>query len=129
MMDAYLVEILTARDAADLIAPRLEQCLHERLVVLHLDDRRRLVHRTEIEGCGVEVSLPIRLIIAAALACDARGLVLGHNHPSGDPAPSEADRLATLRLAEAAAPLGIVIHDHLIFAGSDCRSFRALGLL
>ncbi len=125
----HLVPVFTARDAADLIAPRLEHCRHERLVVLHLDAERRFVRSTEVEGCSVEVALPIRLIVSAALECDARGLVLGHNHPSGDPAPSEADRQATRRLAEAAAPLGITFHDHLIFAGGDCRSFRALGLL
>lgn len=121
--------IHTARDAADLVAPRLEHCLNERLVVVHLDAERRLIRTTEVEGCEVEVAMPIRLIVAAALDCDARGLILAHNHPSGDPEPSDADRLATRRLAEVAAPLGIVLHDHLIFAGGECSSFRTLGLL
>ena len=57
------------------------------------------------------------------------GWSIAHNHPSGDPSPSRADIEATRRLAEAAAALGIRLHDHLIFAGGDCRSFRALGLL
>lgn len=125
----FLVPVHTTEDAIRLIAPRLEHCLLERLVVLHLDRQKRLIKRAEIEGCSVEVTLPIRLVIAAALECDAAGLILAHNHPSGDPEPSGADRLATRRLVEAAAPLGITIHDHLVFGGGHCRSFRTLGLL
>ena len=124
-----LARIDTARDAADLIAPRLEHCLNERLIVLHLDGERRLIRTTEVEGCELDVALPIRLIVAAALDCDARGLILAHNHPSGDPEPSEADRQETRRLAEVTAPLGIAVHDHLVFGGGDCRSFRAMGLV
>ena len=54
---------------------------------------------------------------------------MAHNHPSGDPRPSRADIQATRRLAETADALDIRLHDHLIFAGTDCRSFRELGLL
>lgn len=54
---------------------------------------------------------------------------LVHNHPSGDPTPSAADCRVTARLAEVAGALDIALHDHLVFAGGDCRSFRALGLL
>ena len=71
----------------------------------------------------------MREIFAAALKCDAFGLVIAHNHPSGDPRPSRADIEATRRLAETAAALGICLHDHLIFAGGECCSFRELGLL
>lgn len=121
--------IHTAHDAAELIAPRFERAELEKLVVVHLDRERRLLRLTELEGCTVEVALPIRVIIATALDCDAAGLVLAHNHPSGDPTPSAADRAATRRLADVASPLGIAIHDHLVFAGSECCSFRAMGLL
>ena len=71
----------------------------------------------------------MRAIFAAALGHDAAGMVIAHNHPSGDPRPSRADRDATRRLAETAPALGISLHDHLIFAGGGCRSFRELGLL
>lgn len=54
----------------------------------------------------------------------------GHNHPSGDPRPSQADFAATRELAATAESLGIQLHDPLIVGeNGDCRSFRALGLL
>lgn len=122
--------IATARDAAELLALRFPGALGERLVVLHLDDDRRSLGIEDFDAAGrASVALPLRDIIRHALLLDARGLVIAHNHPSGDPRPSEADVQATRRLAAIAEALGIRLHDHLIFAGDECTSFRALGLL
>lgn len=52
-----------------------------------------------------------------------------HNHPSGDPTPSQADIAMTRQLADAAAALGLVLHDHLIVARGGHTSFRSAGLL
>jgi DNA repair protein RadC len=57
------------------------------------------------------------------------GIILAHNHPSGDSTPSESDCRATRRLACAAEALDCAIVDHLVFAGGDCSSFRRMGLL
>lgn len=122
--------IVTARDAADLLAPLFADFPGEMLVVLHLDGARNLLavdQRPAPERD--EVALPMQEIFRAALNHGAAGLVVAHNHPSGDPQPSRADIEATRRLAETAATLDIVLHDHLIFAGGECRSFRELGLL
>lgn len=75
------------------------------------------------------VELPVRAVAADALAFDAARVVMAHNHPSGDPAPSTADVAATRRLARALAALGIRLSDHLVFAGDAWSSFRAMGLL
>jgi DNA repair protein RadC len=125
-----VVPILTARDAADLLAPLFADEGGERLAVLYLDRERRVlaVDRHPV-GQADEIVLPLREIFTAALAHDAVGMVIAHNHPSGDPRPSRADKAATRRLAEAAETLGIALHDHLIFAGGECVSFRELGLL
>jgi DNA repair protein RadC len=58
-----------------------------------------------------------------------RGIVLAHNHPSGDSRPSESDCRATRRLASAVEALDCAILDHLVFAGPECASLRKLGLL
>jgi DNA repair protein RadC len=122
--------VATAAQAAALLKDRFEGLGAERLAVLHLDARRRLIALDESPGAGDDcIALPLRAIIAAALRRDTSGLVLAHNHPSGDPSPSDADVAATRRLAETAASVGIRLHDHLIFAAGACRSFRALGLL
>ena len=119
-----------ARFAADLLCPLFSGLRRERLAVIHLDAARRLLALDEEVARGADsMALPVRDIIAAALTRGAFGLVIAHNHPSGDPDPSPADIAATRRLAEAADRLDIRLHDHLIFAAGDCRSFRALGLL
>jgi DNA repair protein RadC len=124
------VPVATARDAADLLAPLFAQGEREKLVVLHLDSDRRLIEVDEHPACAADAAtLPMRTIFSASLRHGAEGLVIAHNHPSGNPEPSRADIEATRRLAEVAAALGIRLHDHLIFAGGECRSFRELGLL
>lgn len=123
------VSISTAQDAADLLAPLFAGLEGEKLVVLCLDAERQVLGVDEYPGLADEAALPIRPILAASLRRDAAGLIIAHNHPSGSATPSRADLEATRRLAEAAALLDIRLHDHLIFAGGECRSFRELGLL
>jgi DNA repair protein RadC len=120
----------TARDAANLIGPLLDGLRMEKLVVLHLDAGRRLLGSVEGPAeAEADTNLPIRAIVADALRLESAAVVLGHNHPSGDPSPSQADIDATRRLAAVLAELEIALHDHLIFAAGEVRSFRALGLL
>lgn len=123
-------KLATARDAANVIEPLFAGAARERLCVLLLDKDRRLLALREYEqGSEGEVALPLRDIVAEALLHRASAILIAHNHPSGDPAPSEADRAATRRLGELLAPLGIALSDHLIFAGGRWRSMRGLGLL
>jgi DNA repair protein RadC len=63
------------------------------------------------------------------LELNASALILVHNHPSGDPTPSQADISMTEQVAEAAQVLGITLHDHLIIGRSREVSFRAEGYL
>ena len=64
-----------------------------------------------------------------ALELNASALILAHNHPSGDPTPSEADLSMTTQVKEACQALGLVLHDHLIIGKSRELSFRASGYL
>ena len=122
--------IVTARDAADLLAPLFADRTGELLAIVHLDAAQRLISVDERPAAGAgAVDLPMREIFGAALRRGAAGLILAHNHPSGDPRPSRADVEATRRFAETAENLGIRLHDHLIFAGGECLSFREMGLL
>ncbi|MBA16002.1 MAG: hypothetical protein CMN73_06570 [Sphingomonas sp.] len=74
-------------------------------------------------------AIPVRDVAADALAFGARAVVMAHNHPSGDPTPSRADREATNGLARALGPLDIRLVDHLVLARGDAVSFRVLGWL
>jgi len=101
----------------------------ERLWVAHVDDAARCMHVECYDGEPDAVAMPIRAIIVDALRCGSSGLVLAHNHPSGEARPSDADCCATRKLARAAEALDLVILDHLIFAGGNCASMRRMGLL
>ena len=121
---------MTARDAALLVEPVLAGLDREKLAVLHLDSDRRLLGLVEGEvEAEAEVALPIRAIVADVLRFGTAGIILAHNHPSGDPTPSKADVDATKRLALLMTELGVGLHDHLVLGGSRMTSFRSLGLL
>lgn len=124
------VRIKTAREAADLLAPLLEARGEERVAVLHLGPARELLRVAEAEVGGTnKVGLPIRAIVAEAIRLGSDGIVVAHNHPSGDASPSEVDIGSTRRLAAVTAELGITLHDHLIFGAGAVISFRLLKLL
>jgi DNA repair protein RadC len=102
----------------------------EQLRVLFLDqDRILLADAVMAEGGVDEVTLPLRAIVHRALDLGAAGLVLAHNHPSGNPDPSAADLDATRQLIGVCRPLDILVLDHLIVAEGGWRSFRAEGLM
>jgi DNA repair protein RadC len=101
----------------------------ESLWVAHVDDQSRCVHLSRHQGDETGAEFPLRTIIIDAATHGSVGIVLAHNHPSGDPRPSESDCRATRRLATAAEAVDCTVLDHLIFAGEHCTSFRKLGLL
>jgi DNA repair protein RadC len=101
----------------------------ESLWVAHVDDQSRCVHLSRHAGDETGAAFPLRDIIADAALHRSAGIVLAHNHPSGDPRPSESDCRATRRLATAAEAMDCAVLDHLVFAGSECTSFRRIGLL
>ena len=102
----------------------------ERVRVLYLNSRNMLI-RDELasEGSIDQSAIYVREVIKRALELGASALILVHNHPSGSPEPSRQDIAITKDIAEAAAKLGITLHDHIVIGGSDYRSFRAMGLL
>jgi DNA repair protein RadC len=101
----------------------------ESLWVAHVDDKARCLHLSRHNGDETGTQFPLRTIIADAAAHGSAGILLAHNHPSGDPQPSDSDCRVTRRLATAAEALDCAILDHLVFAGTECTSFRRMGLL
>ena len=101
----------------------------ENLWVAHVDDQARCVHLSRYSGDEKGAIFPLRSIIIDAAEHGSSGILLAHNHPSGDPRPSDSDCRATRRLAAAAEALDCTVLDHLVFAGTECTSFRRMGLL
>jgi DNA repair protein RadC len=102
----------------------------EQFRVLYLD-RKNVLIADEEQARGTVDHVPVypREIAKRALELNASALILVHNHPSGDPTPSEADIAMTHRIRDAADVLGFVLHDHLIIGRSRELSFRSAGLL
>ena len=102
----------------------------EELRVLFLDQQNVLI-ADEVQQTGTIDHTPVypREVIKRALDHGASGIVLAHNHPSGDPTPSESDIEMTLEVRDAGEKLGITLHDHLIIGKQGHASFKSLGLL
>jgi DNA repair protein RadC len=103
----------------------------ERTGVLYLNARNRLlkddpeIYRGTLDRAVVEP----REILKRALLSNAAGLILYHNHPSGDPSPSREDREFTRRLSAAAESVGLRLLDHVVVGREGCVSFREAGLM
>ncbi|MCJ8157041.1 RadC family protein [Sphingomonas sp. LaA6.9] len=109
---------------------RMAHLPSEEVRALFLDVRNRLLS-DEIMARGEVDRVPfsVRAIVRRAVELNACGIVIAHNHPSGEAVPSDADIAATGELVDAARTLGIDILDHLVIARSGWASFRRLGLL
>ncbi|WP_102106853.1 RadC family protein [Kandeliimicrobium roseum] len=102
----------------------------EQFRILFLD-RKNVLIADEEQAKGTVDHVPVypREVVKRALALNASALILVHNHPSGDPTPSDSDIAMTAQIADACGTLGIVLHDHLIVGKSTELSFRQAGYL
>jgi DNA repair protein RadC len=106
----------------------IRACAQERVVALYLDSRNRPLHRETIAIGGLRSSvIQPRDVLAPALRIPAAGLILAHNHPSGDTRPSPEDVKVTRQLAGAARLFGLELLDHLIVSRSGYCSLKELG--
>ncbi len=102
----------------------------ETFLVLHLDGKNRMVGMTTCSiGCMTSSLVHPRDVFRAAIANMTAGLIFIHNHPSGDPAPSEEDIQITKRLCEVGKVVGIRGLDHIIIGKDRYFSFADQGLI
>lgn len=104
--------------------------MHEEFHALFLNGKLELI-ADERQQKGTVNHTPVypREIVKRALELGASSVILVHNHPSGDVNPSRADMDVTKQIVEAARPLGIEVHDHLIIGAKKHFSFKAKGLI
>ncbi len=102
----------------------------ERFHVLFLDKKNRLIaHEQHQHGTVDHTPAYPREVVKRALELAATAVILVHNHPSGDPTPSRADIEMTKLIVEAAKPLNITVHDHLIVGRQGHKSLREMRLM
>ncbi len=130
------VSISSPEDVFALIGPEMQMLSQESVRVVLLNHRKRLIHLTEVfRGTGNESFANPSEILRKAISHSANAIILVHNHPSGDPTPSQADHDVTYRLKNAALAVGIEFTDHIVIgcrsreAGDPYFSFREAGLL
>ena len=100
----------------------------ERVVAIYLDSRNRPIHRETVAIGGLRASvIQPRDILGPAIQLPVAGIILAHNHPSGDTRPSADDLEVTRQLAAAARLFGIELLDHLVVSRSGCSSIKEMG--
>ncbi len=102
----------------------------EEFRILFLDKKNVLI-ADEVQGRGTVDHTPVyvREVVKRALELSSSAIILVHNHPSGDPTPSRADIDMTRMIIDAARPLGVTVHDHIIVGRGGHASFKALRLI
>jgi len=127
--DSNLPVISTPKD----VVAQLTELRHnkkEHFVALYLNARNQLVHKETISMGTLNANLVHpREVFEPALKHSAAGIMVAHNHPSGDPKPSEDDLEITKRLVEAGKMMGVELLDHVIIAANNHFSFKDEKLL
>jgi DNA repair protein RadC len=102
----------------------------EQFRILFLDKRNQLI-ADEVQQTGTvdHTAVYPREVIERALELSATAIILVHNHPSGDPPPSQADVRMTKAIVDIAAPLGIAVHDHIIVGKGGDASLKGMKLM
>jgi DNA repair protein RadC len=116
------VRVARTEDLVPVLRPALAGLHHERLVVAVCDRRLRVRHVAPVaDGASDGAPLPVRDVLSLVLRRDGHAFAVGHNHPSGDPTPSSADRVATRKLKVAADTAGLQFLGHLVFTDHEWR--------
>jgi DNA repair protein RadC len=124
-------DVLTSWDAVvDYCRSKIGFEATERFHILFLDRKNRII-ADEVQQSGTVDHTPVypREVVRRALELAASSIILVHNHPSGDPTPSQADIEMTRAIMDAAKALGITLHDHLIVGRKQHVSLRQQRLI
>ena len=118
------------KDVIDYCHAAMAHADRETFRILFLDKRNHLI-TDEVQGVGTVDHTPVypREVIRRALEVGATAIILVHNHPSGDPTPSNADIRMTQDIIGIAGPMGISVHDHIIIGRNGHASLRGLKLI
>ncbi len=123
--------MLSSWDAlGDYLTAAMAHSLIEEVRVLFLNAKNILIANEAMwRGSVDEASVHVREVISRGIALGATAIVIVHNHPSGDPSPSQADIRLTRDLIEAGRHMKITVHDHVIVGAQGRSSMKALGLI
>lgn len=125
-----VVQIKCSKDVADIFQPLLSDLMHEEFWVLFLNRSNRVIGRMKLSQGGVSGTVTdVRMVMKKAIEYLASGIIVCHNHPSGNLNPSDSDSKITQKIKEAGNLMDIQLLDHLIISDKDYYSFADNGLL
>jgi len=125
-----VAQIKCSKDVADIFQPILSDLAHEEFWILFLNRSNKVINRMKLSQGGVSGTVTdVRMLMKKAIEYLASGIIVCHNHPSGNLNPSEADSKITQKIKEAGTLMDIQLLDHLIISDKDYYSFADNGLL
>ncbi len=125
-----LFQIKCSKDVHDVLSPLLSDLPHEEFWVLFLNRSNRVIGRMRLSQGGISGTVTdVRMVMKKAIEYLASGIIICHNHPSGNLNPSESDARITTKIKEAGNMIDIQLLDHIIIADNDYYSFADNGLL
>ena len=125
-----VAQIRSSKDVADIFQPLLSDLLHEEFWILFLNRSNKVINRMKLSQGGISGTVTdVRIVMKRAIECLASGIIVCHNHPSGNLNPSESDSKITQKIKEAGNLMDIQLLDHLIISEKDYYSFADNGLL
>jgi DNA repair protein RadC len=123
-------QIKCSKDVFDLLSPLLSDLSHEEFWILFLNRSNKVINRMKLSQGGISGTVTdVRLVMKKAIEYLASGIIVCHNHPSGNLNPSESDTAITKKIREAGNIMDIQLLDHLIISEKDYYSFADNGLL
>jgi DNA repair protein RadC len=123
-------QIKCSADVYNLLQPVMEDISHEEFWILFLNRSNKVINRLKISQGGVSGTVTdVRIIMKKAVENLASGIIVCHNHPSGNLTPSESDTKITKKIKEAGDLMDVQLLDHLIISGKDYYSFADNGML
>jgi DNA repair protein RadC len=126
----YVAQIRSSKDVSDIFQPLLSDIMHEEFWILFLNRSNKVITQMKLSQGGLSGTVTdVRMIMKKAVECLASGIIVCHNHPSGNLNPSESDSKITQKIKEAGNLMDIQLLDHLIISDKDYYSFADNGLL
>jgi DNA repair protein RadC len=123
-------QIRSSKDVADIFQPLLSDLLHEEFWILFLNRSNKVINRMKLSQGGISGTVTdVRIVMKKAIEYLSSGIIVCHNHPSGNLNPSESDSKITQKIKEAGNLMDIQLLDHLIISDKDYYSFADNGLL
>jgi DNA repair protein RadC len=125
-----VLQIRSSKDVAEIFQPLLSDLLHEEFWILFLNRSNKVINKMKLSQGGISGTVTdVRLVMKKAIEYLASGIIVCHNHPSGNLNPSESDSKITQKIKEAGNLMDIQLLDHLIISDKDYYSFADNGAL